>query len=167
MVTTAKLQMPKGPLMGTDGKLTAAGQHYLAELGNRLANSPTQNAAAILAGGGVTVYAQSIWDTMVTDTSQGAGTWSPDLTAKLDFTRTVTGVSTIAYPTYELGDPNLFYSVLIKQGNGGGWTVGMGSGFQGTAPVILSGSGDQTLLGFKLLSPSTFTGWTIKQIPAS
>jgi hypothetical protein len=166
MVTNTILQMPK-TMVGSDGKPTAAALHYWAEMGSRMAFAPTQSAADILAGGQVMVYAQSIWDTMVSDTSQGAGTWTPNLTSKLDFTRTVTGVSTIAYPNFELDGSNLFYSVLIKQGNGGGWSVGMGNGFAGVAPVVLTGNGDWTLLGFKVLGPSSFTGWTIKQIPAS
>lgn len=169
MVTTKKLQAPKGDMVGADGKPTAAWLHYLAELGDRMANSPAQDAASLLAGGQVLVYAQSLWDALVSDVSQGAGSWSPDLNTSLNFTRMVTGVSTIRYPSFILNGalPALTYGVMVKQGNGGGWSVSMGAGFEGTAPVILTGNGDRTLLGFLLTGPATFTGWTVKQIPAS
>lgn len=169
MVTTRKLQAPKGDMVGPNGKPTAAWLHYLAEMGDRMANSPTQNAQELLAGGQTLVYAQSLWDALVSDVSQGAGSWSPDLNTSLNFTRTVTGVSTINYPSFALSgsQPALTYGVMVKQGNGGGWTVNMGAGFEGAPPVIITGNGDRTLLGFLLTGPATFTGWTVKQIPAS
>jgi hypothetical protein len=163
--TAAKLVYPKGGIIGSDGKVTAAGLHYLSQLGDRLANQPVSDASGLLAGEQTAVYASSIWDTMAPLESSGAGAWSPDLTQKLHFKRTVTGVSSIGYPTFSLDGPQLFYDVEIIQGAGGGWTVTF-DGIEGDPPDILTGAGDRTFMGFQLTGPATYIAWLYKAIQA-
>lgn len=164
MTTKFKLQMPKGGLTGADGKLTAPGQHYLAEVGDRLSNAPAGDASTLLLGGDALVAAQALWDTMVSDVSSGAGHWSPNIGAKLDFVRTVTGVTVIDYPSNVPEAASLFYSAMIKMDGVGGWAVTMGEGFEGEAPSLLTDAFDKTLVGFKVTGPATWTAWAIKGI---
>jgi hypothetical protein len=162
-----KIVMPKGDLVDGQGRLTAAGRHYLAALGNRVADKPAETAAELLAGGPAMVRAQALWDTMFTDVSEGAGHWSPDLSQKLDFRRTVTGATVIDYPVNALEGASLFYSVELVMDGIGGWPVTFGGGFAGEAPVIFTNANDITLLGFKLRGPSSFTAWAVKGISVS
>lgn len=166
-MTTDNIIMPKGGLTDAKGQITPAGQHYLASLGKRIADKPAETAAEFLAGGVPLVQSQAVWLTMATEEDDVSGDWYPDLRVKLDFQINMQGATRImfpaAWPEQESGALP-FFSVMLKQPAIGGVEPTYGDGFVGEAPVILTGGADRTLLGFKLVSATEFTGWTVKGI---
>jgi hypothetical protein len=162
--------MPKGGILGKNGKLNKAGHHYVTGIqraASRQSNPLADTAPKLLAAGPAIALTSGIWQTMDTAVASGAEIFRPDLGDRLDFEFTLTGATVMLFPDSVPEGAYPFFSVEFRQDEVGGRPLSFDASFVGEPIEILDAANDATICGFKVRRNGTYTGWAIKGIEAA